>query len=115
MARYETLLEADIYESDEGRGVVQIVSEEESAHCELRFCYYNADGRFTNRPLTLPPDRSVMDRARETMENLGFVARTLEPGQIERLVERLGEQRVIELAHLIDVVGEAGLAEMLAE
>lgn len=115
MARYETLLEAEIDDEEDGRGVVQVVTESESDENELRFCYYNEEGRFTNRPLTLSPDPDVLERAGELIENLGYVARTLEPAEIESLVAELGEERVMELAQLIETLGEARLAEMLDE
>jgi len=76
----------------------------------LRFCYYNEDGRFTNRPLTLPPDESLLERTSELVENLGYVARTLQPEEIAELVDILGERHVIELAQLIDTLRESRLA-----
>ena len=115
MTRYETLLEAEIEDWGSGRGVVQIVTREDADDCELRFCYYTDDGRFTNRPLTISPDPAVVERASELIENLGYVARTLDPDEIETLVDQLGEERVMELAQLIDALGEARLAEMLGD
>lgn len=115
MARYETLLEVEIDEWKDGYGVLQVVSEEAADENELRFCYYNAEGQFTNRPLTLSPEAAVVERTGEVLENLGYVARTLDPEEIRELVETLGEQQVIELAQLVDTLGETRLAEMLSE
>lgn len=115
MARYETLLEAKIGNQDGGYSVVQVVTESKSRENELRFCYYNEDGRFTNRPLTLRPDEPLLERTSELVENLGYVARTLQPEEIAELVDILGERRVIELAQLIDTLGESRLAEMLSD
>jgi len=113
MVRYETLLEVELAEWDAGHGALQIVKPGDTDEARLRFCYFNEDGKFTNRPLTLSPDEATVDRTTEMVENLGYVARTFEPDEIRELVETLGEDRVIELAQLVDTLGEARLADIL--
>ncbi|WP_254271009.1 hypothetical protein [Haloarcula marina] len=115
MTRYETLLEVTVDEWEEGRGVVQVVDPDDADGAELRFCYYNADGRFTNRPLSLSPDEDAVERTTEMVENLGYVARTFDPEEIRELVDTLGEDRVVDLARLVDTLGEARLAEVLQD
>ncbi len=113
VTRYETLLEVELDEWDSGYGVLQVVDPDDSDTAELRFCYFNEDGKFTNRPLTLRPDEETLDRTTRMVENLGYVARTFDPAEIRELVDTLGEDRVIELAQLVDTLGEARLAEIL--
>ncbi|MDT3433624.1 hypothetical protein [Haloarcula sp. 1CSR25-25] len=115
MTRYETLLEVELDEWDSGYGVLQIVDPDDSDTAELRFCYFNENGKFTNRPLTLRPDEETLDRTTRMVENLGYVARTFDPAEIRELVDTLGQERVIELAQLVDTLGEARLAEILGE
>ncbi|MBX0324417.1 hypothetical protein EGH21_15415 [Halomicroarcula sp. F13] len=114
MTRYETLLEVELDEWEDGTGVLQVVKPDDADEAELRFCYYNDDGRFTNRPLSLVPDEDVVERTTEMVENLGYVARTFDPEEIRQLVDTLGEERVVELAQLVDTLGEARLSEILA-
>ncbi|MDS0219872.1 hypothetical protein NDI54_00710 [Haloarcula sp. S1AR25-5A] len=115
MTRYETLLEVELDEWDSGYGVLQIVEPDNSDTAELRFCYFNENGKFTNRPLTLRPGEETLDRTTRMVENLGYVARTFDPEEIRELVDTLGEERVIELAQLVDTLGEARLAEILGD
>ncbi|MFB6223639.1 MAG: hypothetical protein ABEH86_08220 [Haloarcula sp.] len=115
MTRYETLLEVELDEWDSGYGVLQVVKPDYSETAELRFCYFNEDGKFTNRPLTLKPEEDTLDRTTRMVENLGYVARTFGPDEIRELVDTLGEERVIELAQLVDTLGEARLAEILED
>lgn len=115
MTRYETLLEVELDEWHGGYGVLQIVDPSDGDTAELRFCYFTEDGKFTNRPLTLRPDKETLDRTTRMVENLGYVARTFDPAEIRELVDVLGEDRVIELAQLVDTLGEARLAEILGD
>jgi len=57
----------------------------------------------------------VTSRTNELIENLGYVARTLQPEEIAELVDILKGERVIELAWLIDTLGEARLTEILSD
>lgn len=68
--RYTTLLEHDIYEWGEGRGIVQIVSPESSSETKLRFSYYE-NGKFVNRPLTMSPSEDTAERTGEIVETYG--------------------------------------------
>lgn len=110
--RYRTLLEQQIDEWEDGRGVVQIVSPESSDSTELRFCYYK-DGEFVNRPLTVSPDPEVAERTGEVVTTMASLARTFTPDEIEALVDELGEERVLELSVLIEELGKSRLAEIL--
>lgn len=114
MTRYETLLEVEL-DDHAGESVLQVVQPDDREGPELRFCYYNEDGQFTNRPLSLRPDEDVLERTNRMVEQLGFVARTFDADEIKELVDTLGEDRVIELAKLVDVLGEARLAEVLED
>ncbi len=110
--RYETLLERTVEEWEDGYGVVQIVSPEGSDENELRFCYYK-EGDFVNRPLTVSPAGDVADRTADVVTTMASLARTFTPGEIEALVEELGEEQVLELSVLIEELGKSRLAEIL--
>ncbi len=110
--RYETLLERTVEEWEDGRGVVQIVSPEGSDENELRFCYYK-EGDFVNRPLTVSPAGDVADRTADVVTTMASLARTFTPGEVEALVDELGEEQVLELSVLIEELGKSRLAEIL--
>lgn len=111
--RYRTLLEQRVDEWDDGYGVVQIVNPESSDENELRFCYYKND-EFVNRPLTVTPAADVAARIGEVVETMSSLARTFTPDEIDSLVGELGEERVLELAVLIEELGRGRLLEILA-
>ncbi len=110
--RYRTILEQRIDEWEEGYGVVQVVTPESTDETQLRFCYYK-DGEFVNRPLTVAPSPEVAERTGEVVETLGSLARTFTPDEIERLVDELGEDRILELTVLIEELGTSRLVEIL--
>lgn len=110
--RYRTLLERRIDEWEGGYGVVQVVVPESTDEARLRFCYYK-DGEFVNRPLTVAPARETAERTGEVVESLASLARTFTPDEIERLVDELGEERVLELTVLIEELGTSRLVEIL--
>ena len=112
--RYQTLLEQRVDEWEDGYGVVQIVSPEESDDTELRFCYYK-NGEFVNRPLTVTPDPDVAEQTAEIVTTMASLARTFTPGEIDALVDELGEEKVLELSVLIEELGKSRLAEILDE
>lgn len=112
--RYRTLLEQKVDEWDDGYGVVQIVTPESSDENELRFCYYK-NGEFVNRPLTVTPTAEVAEQTSEVIETMASLARTFTPGEIEALVDELGEQKILELSVLIDELGKSRLLEILQE
>lgn len=87
--RYRTLLEQRVEEWEDGYGVVQIVTPEDSEENQLRFCYYK-DGEFVNRPLTIFPRKDTAERTGEIMETMASLARTFTADEIEALVEELG-------------------------
>lgn len=110
--RYNTLLEQQIDEWDDGYGVVQIVNPESSDENELRFCYYK-DGEFVNRPPTVAPTPEVAERTEEAVTTMASLARTFTPDEIESLVDELGEEKVLELSVLIEELGKSRLTEIL--
>jgi len=112
--RYNTLLEQKVDQWEDGYGVVQIVSPEESEETELRFCYYKR-GEFVNRPLTITPDEETADRTAEVVTTMASLARTFTPEEIEALVAELGKEQVLELSVLIDELGKSRLAEILEQ
>ena len=110
--RYRTLLEQRIDEWENGYGVVQIVNPESTEQNELRFCYYK-DGEFVNRPLTVAPRSAVVERTQEVVTTMASLARTFTPDEIEALVAELGEEKILELAVLIEELGRSRLTEIL--
>lgn len=110
--RYNTLLEQQIDEWEEGYGVVQIVSPEETDTTELRFCYYK-NGEFVNRPLTIAPNQDVADQTTEVITTMASLARTFTPEEIRSLVDELGKEKVLELSVLIEELGKSRLADIL--
>ena len=95
-----------------GYGVVQIVSPESTERNELRFCYYK-DGEFVNRPLTVVPRSAVAERTQEVVTTMASIARTFTPDEIEALVDELGEEKILELAVLIEELSKSRLTEIL--
>jgi hypothetical protein len=112
--RYSTLLEQTIDTWDDGYGVVQIVTPEETEDTQLRFCYYK-EGEFVNRPLTVAPTPEVAEKTGEVVETMSSLARTFSPDEIEALVEELGEEKILELSVLIEELGKSRLKEILDE
>lgn len=112
--RYTTLLEQRIADWEEGHGVIQIVSPEDTDENKLRFAYYK-DGEFVNRPLTLVPDPDVADDVAETVTTMASLARTFTPSEIDALVTELGEDKILELSVLIEELGKSRLKEILEE
>lgn len=110
--RYETLLEEQIDEWEDGYGVVQIVSPEGTGNTELRFAYYK-NGEFVNRPLTTSPASETAERTAEVVTTMASLARTFTPTEIESLVDELGKEKVLELSVLIEELGKSRLAEIL--
>lgn len=110
--RYRTLLEQTVDEWDDGHGVVQIVTPEETDENQLRFCYYK-DGEFVNRPLTISPGHDAAERTGEIVETMASLARTFTADEIEDLVEELGEEKILELSVLIEELGKSRLKEIL--
>jgi hypothetical protein len=110
--RYRTLLEQTVDEWSDGYGVVQIVTPEEVDENQLRFCYYK-DGEFVNRPLTVAPRSAVAERTQEVVTTMASLARTFTPNEIEALVGELGEEKILELAVLIEELGKSRLTEIL--
>ena len=112
--RYRTLLEQTIDTWEDGYGVVQIVTPEETEDNQLRFCYYK-DGEFVNRPLTIAPTPGVAEQTGEVIDTMSSLARTFSPDEIEALVEELGEEKILELSVLIEELGKSRLKEILDE
>ena len=112
--RYRTLLEQTVDEWENGYGVVQIVTPEETDENQLRFCYYK-EGEFVNRPLTVAPSEQAAERTGEIVETMASLARTFTPDEIEALVEELGEEKILELSVLIEELGKSRLMEILRE
>jgi hypothetical protein len=112
--RYRTLLEQTIDTWEDGYGVVQIVTPEETEDTQLRFCYYK-DGEFVNRPLTIAPTPEVAEQTGEVVDTMSSLARTFSPDEIEALVEELGEEKILELSVLIEELGKSRLKEILDE
>lgn len=112
--RYKTLLEQTVDEWEDGTGVVQIVTPEESDENQLRFCYYK-DGEFVNRPLTMSPSKDAAERTGEIVETMASLARTFTADEINALVEELGEEKILELSVLIEELGKIRLKEILEE
>lgn len=112
--RYRTILEQTIDEWEEGHGVVQIVTPEDSDQNELRFCYYKND-EFVNRPLTITPREEVAERTGEVVDTMASLARTFTADEIEALVEELGEEKILELSVLIEELGKSRLMDILQE
>jgi hypothetical protein len=112
--RYRTLLEQTIDTWEDGYGVVQIVTPEETEDTQLRFCYYK-DGEFVNRPLTITPSQEVAEQTGEVVDTMSSLARTFSPDEIEALVEELGEEKILELSVLIEELGKSRLKEILDE
>ena len=65
--------------------------------------------------ITLWSHEPLHKRTNELVGGLGYVAQTLQPEEIAELVDILGGEPVIELAQLIDTLGEPGLAEILLD
>jgi hypothetical protein len=114
MVRYRALLEQTVVEWEDGYGVVQIVTPEESGKKQLRFCYYKG-GEFVNRPLTIAPSEEAANRKGEVVETMASLARTFTADEIEVLVEELGEEKLLELSVLIEELGKSRLKEILDE
>ena len=112
--RYRTLLEQTINEWEDGYGVVQIVTPEDTEENQLRFCYYK-DGEFVNRPLTIGPTPEAAERTGEVVDTMASLARTFRADEIEALVEELGEEKILELSVLIEELGKSRLMEILQE
>jgi hypothetical protein len=112
--RYKTLLEQTIDTWEDGYGVVQIVTPEETDDTQLRFCYYK-NGEFVNRPLTIAPTPGAAEKAGEVIDTMSSLARTFSPDEIEALVEELGEEKILELSVLIEELGKSRLKEILDE
>jgi hypothetical protein len=112
--RYRTLLEQEIAEWEDGRGVVQIVTPESSDENQLRFCYYK-DGEFVNRPLTMAPSADNAERTAEVVETMASLARTFTADEIGALVDELGEEKILELSVLIEELGKSRLLEILQQ
>jgi len=112
--RFRTLLEQTIDTWEDGYGVVQIVTPEETDDNQLRFCYYK-DGEFVNRPLTIAPTPEVAEQTGEVVDTMSSLARTFSPDEIEALVEELGEEKILELSVLIEELGKSRLKEILDE
>jgi hypothetical protein len=112
--RYRTLLEQTIDTWEDGYGVVQIVTPEETEDTQLRFCYYK-EGEFVNRPLTVAPTPEVAEQTGEVVDTMSSLARTFSPDEIEALVEELGEEKILELSVLIEELGKSRLKEILDE
>ena len=112
--RYRTLLERTVDEWEDGRGVVQIVTPEDTDGNELRFCYYK-DEEFVNRPLTMSPGQDAAERTGEIVETMASLARTFTADEIEALVDELGSERVLELSVLIEELGKSRLTEILGD
>lgn len=110
--RYKTLLEQRVDEWEDGYGVVQIVTPEESDENELRFCYYK-EGEFVNRPLTIAPSQEAAEQTGEIIETMASLARTFTADEIEALVEELSEEKILELSVLIEELGKSRLMEIL--
>jgi hypothetical protein len=110
--RYRTLLEQTVEVWEDGYGVVQIVTPEESNENQLRFCYYK-DEEFVNRPLTLSPSQETAEQTGEIVETMASLARTFTADEIEDLVEELGEEKILELSVLIEELGKSRLKEIL--
>lgn len=110
--RYRTLLEQSVDEWEDGHGVIQIVTPEDSQENQLRFCYYK-DGEFVNRPLTISPSQDVAEQTGEIVETMASLARTFTADEIENLVEELGEKKILELSVLIEELGKSRLKEIL--
>lgn len=112
--RYRTLLEQRVDEWEDGHGVVQIVTPEDTDENQLRFCYYK-DGEFINRPLTISPSQDTAERTGEIVETMASLARTFTADEIEALVEELGEDKILELSVLIEELGKSRLKEILED
>lgn len=110
--RYRTLLEQTVDEWEDGHGVVQIVTPEDTDENQLRFCYYK-DDEFVNRPLTISPSQDAAERTGEILETMASLARTFTADEIEDLVEELGEEKILELSVLIEELGKSRLKEIL--
>jgi hypothetical protein len=111
--RFKTLLEQELDDLADGKGVVQIVTPESEEVNQLRFCFYK-DGEFVNRPLTIGPEADVADRIGEVVVTMASLARTFTADDIDALVEELGEEKILELSVLIEELGKTRLAEILA-
>lgn len=112
--RYNTLLEQTVEEWEDGYGVVQIVTPEDSEENQLRFCYYKS-GEFVNRPLTISPTEETAQQTEEVIQTMSSLARTFTPDEIEALVDELGEEKILELSVLIDELGRGRLVDILQE
>lgn len=112
--RFRTLLEQRVDEWENGQGVVQIVTPEDTDENQLRFCYYK-DGEFVNRPLTISPSQDTAKRTGEIVETMASLARTFTADEIENLVEELGEEKILELSVLIEELGKSRLKEILED
>lgn len=112
--RYRTLLEQEVEEWQNGHGVVQIVTPEETNENQLRFCYYK-EGEFVNRPLTISPSQDTAEQTGEIVKTMASLARTFTSDEIESLVEELGEEKILELSVLIEELGKSRLKEILEE
>jgi hypothetical protein len=112
--RYNTLLEQQISEWDDGYGVVQIVNPNGTDETELRFAYYK-EGEFVNRPLSVAPGSDVAERMADIVPTMASLARTFTPDEIEALVDELGEEKVLELSVLIEELGKSRLAAIIGE
>ena len=112
--RYRTLLEQTVDEWEEGHGVIQIVTPEDTDENQLRFCYYK-DGEFVNRPLTISPSQDAAERTGEIVETMASLARTFTADEIEALVEELGEEKILELSVLIEELGKSRLKDILED
>lgn len=110
--RYNTLLECQVDEWEDGYGVVQIVTPESTNTNQLRFCYHK-NGEFVNRPLTVSPTEEVADKTSDVVTTISSLARTFTADEIEALVDELGEERIFELSVLIEELGKSRLLEIL--
>lgn len=112
--RYRTLLEQTVDEWEDGHGVVQIVTPEDTDVNQLRFCYYK-HGEFVNRPLTISPNPDTAERTGEIVDTMASLARTFTADEIEDLVKELGEEKILELSVLIEELGKSRLKDILED